>query len=44
MLLNVDVGRCTTGEQGRRRPNGPAKALLTAISRDPTRVLKVLAA
>jgi putative transcriptional regulator len=43
-LLNVDVGTLRNWEQGRREPTGPAKALLTAISRDPTNVLKALAA
>ncbi len=43
-LLNVDVGTLRNWEQGRREPTGPAKALLTAISRDPTHVLKALAA
>jgi putative transcriptional regulator len=40
-LLHVDVG--TLREQGRREPTGPAKALLTAIERDPQNVLKALA-
>ena len=43
-LLNVDVGTLRNWEQGRREPTSPAKALLTAISRDPTHVLKALAA
>jgi putative transcriptional regulator len=43
-LLRVDVGTLRNWEQGRREPTGPAKALLTAISRDPTHVLKALAA
>ncbi len=34
-LLHVDVGTLRNWEQGRREPTGPAKALLTAISRDP---------
>ena len=42
-LLHVDVGTLRNWEQGRREPTGPAKALLTAISRDPTHVLKALA-
>lgn len=42
-LLHVDVGTLRNWEQGRREPMGPAKALLTAISRDPTHVLKALA-
>jgi putative transcriptional regulator len=43
-LLHVDVGTLRNWEQGRREPTGPAKALLTAISKDPTHVLKALAA
>jgi putative transcriptional regulator len=42
-LLHVDVGTLRNWEQGRREPTGPAKALLTAIRRDPTHVLKALA-
>ena len=43
-LLHVDVGTLRNWEQGRREPTGPAKALLTAISKDPVHVLKALAA
>jgi len=43
-LLHVDVATLRNWEQGRREPTGPAKALLTAISRDPKHVLKALAA
>jgi putative transcriptional regulator len=43
-LLHVDVGTLRNWEQGRREPTGPAKALLTAIRRDPVHVLKALAA
>jgi putative transcriptional regulator len=43
-LLHVDVGTLRNWEQGRREPTGPAKALLTAIERDPEHVLKALAA
>jgi putative transcriptional regulator len=43
-LLHVEVGTLRNWEQGRREPTGPAKALLTAIKRDPTHVLKALAA
>ena len=42
-LLHVDVGTLRNWERGRREPTGPAKALLTAISKDPTHVLKALA-
>jgi len=40
----VDVGTLRKLGQGRREPTGPAKALLTAIERDPENVLKALAA
>jgi putative transcriptional regulator len=43
-LLHVDVGTLRNWEQGRREPTGPAKALLTAIRRDPEHVLRALAA
>jgi putative transcriptional regulator len=43
-LLHVDVATLRNWEQGRREPTGPAKALLTAISKDPKNVLKALAA
>lgn len=42
-LLRVDVGTLRNWEQGRREPTGPARALLAAIRRDPTHVLKALA-
>ena len=44
MMIGVSVATLRNWEQGRREPTGPAKALLTAISRDPTHVLKALAA
>ena len=43
-LLQVNVGTLRNWERGLREPSGPAKALLMAISRDPTHVLKALAA
>jgi len=43
-LLHVDVGTLRNWEQGRREPTGPAKALLTAITKDPLNVLKALSA
>jgi putative transcriptional regulator len=43
-LLHMDVGTLRNWEQGHRVPTGPAKALLTAISRDSKHVLKALAA
>ena len=43
-LLRVEVSTLQNWEQGRREPTGPAKALLFAIRKDPTNVLKALAA
>ena len=43
-LPQVDVETLRNWEQGRREPTGAAKALLTAIRRDPTHVLKALVA
>ena len=43
-LLRVEVSTLRNWEQGRREPTGPAKALLYAIRKDPTHVLKALAA
>jgi putative transcriptional regulator len=43
-LLHVNLGTLRNWEQDLREPTGPAKALLMAISRDPTHVLKALAA
>jgi len=42
-LVRVDVATLRNWEQGRREPTGPAKALLTARSKDPKHVLKALA-
>jgi putative transcriptional regulator len=43
-LLRVEVSTLRNWEQGRREPTGPAKALLYTIRKDPTHVLKALAA
>lgn len=43
-VMQVDVGTLRNWEQGRRRPTGPAKALLKAIRNDPKHVLKAIAA
>lgn len=43
-LINVEVSTLRNWEQGRREPNGPAKALLRAIDRDPENVIRALAA
>ena len=42
-LIDVNLGTLRNWEQGRREPTGPAKALLRAISRDPSHVLAALA-
>ena len=36
-LIHISVGTLRNWEQGRRRPAGPAAALLTAIRNDPQR-------
>jgi putative transcriptional regulator len=43
-MIGVSVGTLRNWEQGRRRPIGPARALLTVVSKNPTAVLKALAA
>jgi putative transcriptional regulator len=42
-VIDVQVGTLRNWEQGRREPTGPAKALLRALQKDPTHVLKALA-
>lgn len=41
-LLNVDVSTLRNWEQGRRKPQGPARALLKAVDRSPKAVLSAL--
>lgn len=41
-LCHISVGTLRNWEQGRRRPEGPAAALLTAIWNDPDNVLAAL--
>ena len=41
-LIHISVGTLRNWEQGRRRPEGPAAALLTAIRNDPRRVVAAL--
>ncbi len=41
-LIHISVGTLRNWEQGRRRPDGPAAALLTAIKNDPQRVVAAL--
>ncbi|MFK3769469.1 helix-turn-helix domain-containing protein [Pseudomonas putida] len=40
--INVAVGTLRNWEQGRREPEGPARALLRAIQNDPKHVLAAL--
>ena len=41
-LFHISVGTLRIWEQGRRRPDGPAAALLTAIKNDPEHVVAAL--
>ena len=41
-LIHISVGTLRNWEQGRRRPDGPAAALLTAIKNDPKHVVAAL--
>jgi putative transcriptional regulator len=41
-LLSIDVATLRNWEQGRRRPTGPARALLRAILNDPVAVIRAL--
>jgi putative transcriptional regulator len=43
-LIGVSVATLRNWEQGRRYPVGPARALLTVVSKNPQAVLKALAA
>lgn len=43
-LIDVKMATLKNWEQGRRKPTGPAKALLRAIRNDPEHVLTALAA
>jgi putative transcriptional regulator len=43
-MIGVSVGTLRNWEQGRRHPIGPARALLKVVSKNPTAVLKALAA
>ena len=43
-LLGISVGTLRNWEQGRRRPEGPARVLLRIASRDPEAVLAAAAA
>ena len=41
-LFHISVGTLRNWEQGRRRPDGPAAALLIAIKNDPENVVTAL--
>ncbi|MEO0995918.1 MAG: helix-turn-helix domain-containing protein [Pseudomonadota bacterium] len=41
-LIHISVATLRNWEQGRRRPDGPAAALLTAIRNDPRHVVAAL--
>jgi putative transcriptional regulator len=41
-LFHISVGTLRNWEQGRRRPDGPAAALLIAIKNDPEHVVSAL--
>ena len=41
-LFHISVGTLRNWEQGRRRPHGPAAALLIAIKNDPKNVVAAL--
>jgi putative transcriptional regulator len=43
LLLSIEPSTLQNWEQGRREPQGPARALLRAIRNDPKNVLKALA-
>jgi putative transcriptional regulator len=43
-VLGVSMRTLQEWEQGRRKPTGPARALLTAVANDPEHVLKALRA
>lgn len=42
-MIGVSVGTLRNWEQGRRKPDGPALALLRIVSADPNYVGKILA-
>jgi putative transcriptional regulator len=42
LMIGVSVATLRNWEQGRRRPEGPARALLTVAAANPTAVAKAL--
>lgn len=43
LMIGVSVATLQNWEQGRRRPDGPARALLRVAAKDPRAVAKALA-
>lgn len=43
LMIGVSVGTLRNWEQGRRRPEGPAQALLKVVEKKPEAVLEALA-
>lgn len=43
LMIGVSVGTLQNWEQGRRRPDGPARALLRVAARNPRAVAEALA-
>ncbi len=43
IAFGVSVGTVRNWEQGRRKPEGPARVLLTVIDREPKAVLRAMA-
>lgn len=44
MMIGVRLSTLQNWEQGRRKPEGPARALLKVVSKDPAAVVKALSA
>jgi putative transcriptional regulator len=44
MMIGVSVSTLQNWEQGRRKPEGPARALLKIVSKNPKAVVKALSA
>jgi putative transcriptional regulator len=44
MMIGVSISTLQNWEQGRRKPEGPARALLKIVSKNPKAVVKALSA
>jgi len=44
LMIGVNKSTLQNWEQGRRKPEGPAKVLLTIVDKDPKAVIKILQA